>query len=154
MKNMQENLLRKYARHAEFIGEELLHIQQPGCFGSQLIHLASFSNQCGDVNDLLTLGADIDVQGDLGLSALHYAVLGEAVEAIQLLLEKGASKEIENEFRETPEQMARVLGYQQIEKLLRASELSTSYSFDGASTAKDRWLEFKSIQHGNFWVND
>lgn len=150
---MIEEVLLHYSRHVEFLGEELNEVSQVGVFGSQVLHLASFANRCGDIEELLQAGAEIDAVGDLGLRPLHYAVLGGSWDALRLLLEKGADVGQENEYGETPAQMARVLGYAEIECLLLGRGGRPAYGFDGGSTARNRWLEFKSIQQGNFWTD-
>lgn len=150
---MIKQVLHRYSRHVEFIGDELENVMQVGAFGSQVLHLASFANRCSDIKELLQAGADINATGDLGLRPLHYAVLGESYKAVRLLLEKGAVVHVENEYCETPAQMAHLLGYADIESLLLKWSGESAYGFDGGSTAKDRWLEFKSIQQGNFWTD-
>lgn len=149
---MIEQVLHRYSRHVEFLGADLKEISQVGAFGSQVLHLACFANRCDDIEALLDAGADKDAVGDLGLRPLHYAVLGGSSEAIRLLLSKGAESGVENEYGETPAQMAHVLGYAEIEGLLRPISKQTVYGFDGATSAKERWLEFKSIQQENFWT--
>lgn len=150
---MIEEVLRHYSRHVEFIGEELNEVSQVGVFGSQVLHLASFANRCSDIEELLKAGADIDAVGDLGLRPLHYAVLGGSLDAICLLLVKGANVSHENEYGETPGQMAHVLGYGDMESLLLDRSGQLAYGFDDSPAAKNRWLEFKSIQQGSFWVD-
>lgn len=150
---MIEKVLRHYSRHVEFLGEELNEVSQVGVFGSQVLHLASFANRCSDIEELLQAGAEIDAVGDLSLSPLHYAVLGGGLDALRLLLAKGANVGHENEYGETPAQMAHVLGYTEMESLLLSRGGQPAYGFDDEPTAKNRWLEFKSIQQGNFWVD-
>jgi ankyrin repeat protein len=150
---MIKQVLHRYPRHVEFIGEELKEVSQIGAFGSQVLHLAAFSNRCDDIEELLQAGADIDAIGDLGLRPLHYAVLGGSLEAVRLLLNRRANVCTENEYGETPVQMAYLLGNTDIESLLLELSGQPAYGFDGGTTAKDRWLEFKSIQQENFWTD-
>jgi ankyrin repeat protein len=147
---MIEHVLHRYSRHVEFFGEKLEEVSQVGVFGSQVIHLAAFSNRCDDIEELLQAGADIDAIGDLGLRPLHYAVLGGGLEAVRLLLNRGATACVENEFGETPAQMAYLMENTDIESLLLELSGQSASGFDGGTTAKKRWLEFKSIQQGNF----
>ncbi|WP_459204319.1 ankyrin repeat domain-containing protein (plasmid) [Ralstonia pseudosolanacearum] len=150
---MINEVLRKYSRHVEFIGDEIKDVAQIGAFGSQVLHLASFANCCDDIEELVQAGADVNAIGDLGLRPLHYAVLAGNSEAIHLLLLKGADVHAENEFGETPMQMAHILGQAGIENLLLEAGGQSAYGFDGGATAKERWLAFKSIQEGNFWTD-
>jgi ankyrin repeat protein len=148
-----ERVLSKYSRHVEFLGGELTDVAQAGAFGSQVLHLASFANECDDIQELIRAGADVNAIGDLGLRPLHYAVLGGSVAAACLLLRNGAEVQAENEFGETPEQMAHVLALPEIENILATMGVKSVYSFDGGPSARERWLEFKRIQQGNFWTD-
>ena len=150
---MIEKVLEKYSKHVEFIGSDLKDVAQVGAFGSQVLHLASFANRCDDIEELLRAGADINAVGDLGLRPLHYAVLGGSLEAVRILLLRKADVHVENEYGETPVQMAYILAQAKIEDLLSEASGQSAYGFDGAETARDRWLAFKSIQEGNFWVD-
>ncbi|MEF9387278.1 ankyrin repeat domain-containing protein, partial [Ralstonia solanacearum species complex bacterium KE056] len=78
---MINDVLRKYSRHVEFIGDEIKDVAQIGAFGSQVLHLASFANCCDDIEELVQAGADVNAIGDLGLRPLHYAVLAGNSEA-------------------------------------------------------------------------
>ncbi len=147
---MIEQVLHRYSHHVEFICEELKDVAQVGAFDSQVIHLASFANHCDDIEELLQAGADIDAKGDLGLRPIHYAVLNGSLEAVRLLLNRGADAHAENEFGETPAQMAHQLEYANIESLLLERSGGSAYGFDSGTTAKNRWLKFKSIQQKNF----
>jgi ankyrin repeat protein len=149
---MLSEIFKKYARHAEFVGDELVDVNQPGMFGSQMLHLAAFKNDCADISVLLDAGANLNACGDLNLSALHYAVLGDSTDAMKLLLQKGIDKTLENEFGETAFEMARVLGNTDVEELINELNLSPLSSFDRNELAKSRWIDFRSIQEGNFWA--
>jgi ankyrin repeat protein len=145
-----EDVLRRYAHHVEFIGAHLKSEEQVGTFGSQVIHLASFANQCEDVASLVRAGAGVNSIGDLGLSPLHYAVLGGAVEAVRFLLAIGADAATENEFGETPAHMARILGEAELEDMFRPVAGQIVCGCDSGPTARRRWFEFRSIQQANF----
>lgn len=49
---------------------------------------------------LLNNGANINIQGDLGYTALHYACMKGHISVVELLLKHNASKTIKNEFGE------------------------------------------------------
>lgn len=148
---MIQKLLERYSKHAEFIGDTLNDVCQVGVFGSQILHLASFAGHLEDVKEALSSGAEVNAIGDLGLSPLHYAVLGGNLDVAQLLVSKGADLTLENEFGESPVQMAHLMGQTDIEKVLIELGSVPVFGFDGGSTAKERWIEFKSIQEQNFW---
>lgn len=147
-----EEILIKYASHVEFLGGDLNDVEQVGAFGSQIIHLASFANQCTDIVALLQAGANTNAVGDLGLRPLHYAVLGGAIEAAYILLQSGANVLNENEFGETPAQMAGILNELALEEMLSfciVGQIGACH--DGGSIARRRWLDFRAIQQENFY---
>jgi len=146
-----EDILSRYACHVEFLGDDLKSVSQIGAFGSQVIHLASFADKCDDVASLVRAGADRNAIGDLGLRPLHYAVLGGAIDAVRFLLEIDVDVTTENEFGETAGQMARILGEAELEEMLLHVAGQTVSGYGGGSTARKRWLEFRSIQQANFW---
>ena len=67
--------------------------------GDTCLHVAALRGNLRAVELLLKAGVDIDCQGDMGYTALHYAATPEIV---QVLLDNGASVEIENEFGAAP----------------------------------------------------
>lgn len=70
--------------------------------GDSLLHIAA---QLGDVETILILigaGLDVNRQGDMGFTALHYAYEGGHQSAVDALLAGGASADIENEFGKLP----------------------------------------------------
>lgn len=150
-KQVIKNILSRYALHVEFLGDDLKSVEQVGGFGSQVIHLASFANQCEDVASFIGAGASMNVVGDLGLRPLHYAVLGGAIDVVRFLITSGADATTENEFGETPAQMARILGEAELEEMLLHISGQVVFSYDGCPTARQRWLDFRSIQQANFW---
>jgi ankyrin repeat protein len=137
---MIEDVLSKYARHVEFLGDDLKVVEQIGAFGSHVIHLASFANHSEDIEILVRAGANVNAIGDLGLRPLHYAVLGGAIDAAT-----------ENEFGETPVQIAHIVGEPEMEELLLRIAGQTASGYGGGITARWRWLEFRSMQRENFW---
>jgi ankyrin repeat protein len=146
-----EEVLSKYARHVEFLGDDLKSVAQIGAFGSQVVHLASFADHCKDIATLVRAGASMNAIGDLGLRPLHYAVLGGAIKAVRFLLEIGADAGTENEFGETPAQMAHILGEAELEEMLLHVAGPSVFGYDGDQIARQRWLEFRSTQQANFW---
>ncbi|CCF97526.1 ankyrin repeat domain-containing protein [Ralstonia solanacearum] len=67
--------------------------------GDALLHIAAQRGDTRTVEVLLTAGVDVNLLGDMGNTALHYA---QTVEMIHLLLAHGASAEICNEFGKPP----------------------------------------------------
>lgn len=147
---MDNHLKAKYEQHLEFLGEKLVDINQVGLFDSQIIHLASFAGHCEDVTEAARLGANLNAIGDLGLSPLHYAILGGCPRTVKLLLSLGSDKSIENEFGESALEMAQILELHEVSVLLGSTELAPSFGHDAAGHAKQRWLDFKDIQERNW----
>jgi ankyrin repeat protein len=67
--------------------------------GDNCLHVAAFRGDERLVNLLLKAGLDVNTQGDMGYTALHYATTPEV---IALLLSNGASATIENDFGKSP----------------------------------------------------
>ena len=147
MQAVIQAILDRYAEHIEFLGDDLTDVNQVGAFGSRVLHLASFAGRVSDMLAMLGAGADINAIGDLGLTPLHYAVLGGDAKAVEALVAHGADGNLENEFGETPAQLAWVLGNQALAAILGSLR---EYSSDDPETAKQRWLDFQSIQQKNF----
>jgi len=64
------------------------------------LHIAAQRGNRRAVELLLKAGLDVNAQGDMGHTALHYAT---AADVIALLLAHGASRTIRNEFGALPE---------------------------------------------------
>ncbi len=150
---MNNHLKSKYGQHLEFLDEELLDVNQAGSFDSQIIHLASFAGEHEDISLAVALGANPNAIGDLGLSPLHYAILGGCARTVKLLLSLGSDKSIENEFGESALEMSQILELHEISVLLGSAELAPSFGHDAADNTKQRWLDFKHIQEENWGLS-
>jgi len=67
--------------------------------GDALLHIAAQREDKRTVELLLKAGVDVNLLGDMGNTALHYA---QTEELARLLLEHGASADIYNEFGKQP----------------------------------------------------
>lgn len=67
--------------------------------GDALLHIAAQRGDMRTVELLLTAGVDVNLVGDMGNTALHYA---QTEEVARLLLAHGASAEVCNEFGKRP----------------------------------------------------
>jgi ankyrin repeat protein len=67
--------------------------------GDNCLHVAAHRGDLRMVELLVKAGSDINKQGDMGYTPLHYA---STPEVIALLLAHGASTTIENEFGKSP----------------------------------------------------
>jgi len=70
--------------------------------GDHLLHIATQREDVGTVGLLLRAGVDVNMQGDMGCTALHYAMQKRSDDLIKLLLANGASSNIENDFGQMP----------------------------------------------------
>jgi ankyrin repeat protein len=70
--------------------------------GDHLLHIAA---QCGDLRTielLIKAGLDVNKEGDMGCTALHYAKLKRKDDIARFLLANGASTSIRNDFGQLP----------------------------------------------------
>jgi ankyrin repeat protein len=74
--------------------------REPG--GDTCLHIAAYRDDCRSVELLLKSGIDVNDQGEMGCTALHYAKMKGNDKVVQLLLAHGASNKIKNEFGELP----------------------------------------------------
>jgi len=63
------------------------------------LHIAAHRGNLRAVELLVKAGLDVNVQGDMGYTPLHYAATPEIV---AFLLAHGASRDVKNEFRTSP----------------------------------------------------
>ena len=69
--------------------------------GDSCLHLAAIRGDCRAVELLLDAGLDINEAGDVGNTALHYALKYQHDDVADLLIKRGAGTDIKNEFGET-----------------------------------------------------
>lgn len=67
--------------------------------GDSCLHIAALRGDLRSVELLVKVGVDVNLQGDMGYTPLHYARTPEVVE---FLLTHGARKDIKNEFGKAP----------------------------------------------------
>ena len=72
--------------------------------GDRLIHIAALRGDLSTVALLLSAGEEINAISDMGLTAAHYAAIGQHREVFDLLMERGADATIADEFGKTPPQ--------------------------------------------------
>ena len=118
MKHMSE-ILMKYANHPDFIGINLAEPNQRGAVDDAPLHIAVRRGTLDDVSELLAVGANINLPGDMGNTPLHYAAMAGRNEVVSLLLKKGANPKLENEFLETPLKVAQLGGKKDVVHLLK-----------------------------------
>jgi ankyrin repeat protein len=70
--------------------------------GDHLLHIAASAGDVSTVELLLRAGIDVDQQGDMGCTALHYAKLKGREDVARVLLDHGASQSLRNSFGRLP----------------------------------------------------
>jgi ankyrin repeat protein len=96
-----KDVLQKYSDHPEFLGIDLVDVNQRGAVDDSPLHIASRKGEIEDIEVLLSNGADINLAGDLGNTPLHQAAMTGKTEAIKKLLSHGANSRLTNEFGQT-----------------------------------------------------
>jgi ankyrin repeat protein len=112
-------LIEEYASHPEFLGVEIVDVNQPGYLDNTLLHLAAGRGNLDHIKILVRAGAKVDVIGDLGNTPLHDAAMLGQAGAVSLLLEFGANPNVRNEFGETPVDVATSAGQEGVVQILR-----------------------------------
>lgn len=116
------DIFKKYGRHPQFLGEEIVDVNQAGGFDDTLLHLAARKGEIEDVKLLVACGADVNAVGDMGCTPLHEAAVRGQVEVVAFLLENGADPGIKNEFGKTAVDWARDEKHDAVVRLLQACD--------------------------------
>lgn len=66
--------------------------------GDGLLHIAAAAGDLESVKILIKTGIDPNLLGDMGNTALHYAINGKHQSVASFLIDSGAKKDITNEF--------------------------------------------------------
>lgn len=74
--------------------------------GDTALHCMAHRGDVRAIELLVGAGAAVDEVGDMGHTPLHYAVKCGHPEAVRCLLRYGANRSVQNEFRQTPEEVA------------------------------------------------
>ena len=85
----------------EDVDEPIDPISYRAADGDSLLHIATLRADEATIVSLLDAGMDVNIQGDLGYTPLHYAAKNK--ELIALFLKYGARTDIKNEFGDTPD---------------------------------------------------
>jgi ankyrin repeat protein len=75
--------------------------------GDSLLHIASWRGDRRTVELLIGAGIDIDKLGDMGCTALHYAMMRGQADVADFLQQQGASEDIRNDFGDLPRESAK-----------------------------------------------
>lgn len=124
MNSKTKELLSAYAGHPDFLGLELVDINQRGAVDDAPIHVAVRSKSIEHILELIRWGADIGMKGDMGNTPLHFSAMVGRSDVVVALLRAGANPHLRNEFDQTPRKMASLGGHVDAEKILLDAEVS------------------------------
>ena len=114
-----KNLIDRYKEHAEFLGMDLLDVNQPGAVDDTMLHIAARKGNIEDIYILISVGANVNSIGDLGNTPLHQAAMRGTLDSVKVLLELNANPLIKNEFGQTAADVARIGKYLGIYELIK-----------------------------------
>ena len=115
----EDNILKKYRSHPEFLGVELIDVNQKGAMDDAPLHIASRSGQREDVIALLMLGANVNQPGDLANAPLHYAAMTGRGDIVDIRRGHGADRDLRNEFGQAASDVAKLAGHDALASLLK-----------------------------------
>ena len=128
-----KNILSRINDTTEFLGVDLVDVNQHGIFYNTPIAVAISWNDQVVVEKLISFGANVNEKNENGETALHRAVLFENSEIAAIIIEHGADKGIRNNDGLTPLEYARELGNTVMTQLLDGIR---GVSVEGAKTPK------------------
>jgi len=117
-------VIDSYRNHPEFLGVDILDVNQKGAMDDTLLHMAARMGRVQHLEVLVRSGADVNVAGDLGNTALHQAAMSGQMGAVRFLLDHGATASIKNEFLQTPSDVAMIAGHSNIGEMLSKAAIS------------------------------
>jgi ankyrin repeat protein len=105
--NEISSIRSRYKHFIDGYEDDLGHQVDPLTFvdsnGDHLLHIASNAGDAETVSILLDGGVDIELLGDMGCTALHYAYMKRSQPVIALLKTRGESPDVVNQFGKRPE---------------------------------------------------
>jgi ankyrin repeat protein len=112
-------VIERYQRYPQFLGIEIIDVNQRAAMNDTMLHFAAESGATGDIDVLITAGAEVNAVGDIGNTPLHSAALMGKVEAAKKLLEFGANPTLKNELGQCADEMADLGGFHKLVEVLR-----------------------------------
>jgi ankyrin repeat protein len=103
----------------DFSNVPINSIEQKSIFGNTPLIVAAGWGNVDAVRILLDAGANIDATGEDHDTALHRAIAVEALDVVQMLIDRGASVEMADAHGETPRDVAEDAKDLRIRELLR-----------------------------------
>lgn len=114
-----ESVLDAVRTVVEFSELPITSIEQKGFFGNTPLIVAAGWGNSDAVRILLDAGANINATGEDRDTALHRAVAVEALDVVQMLIDRGASVEMADAFGDTPRDFAEEAKDLRIRELLQ-----------------------------------
>ena len=105
-----QDVLSRVQDVTEFLGVELVEVNQRGIFGNTPLAVVITWGDVEAVSRLLEAGADVNAKNEDGYTALHRAVLFDDLDIVDRLLAANASGSIRNVEGDTPLDLAKRLG--------------------------------------------
>jgi uncharacterized protein len=103
----------------EFLGINLIHVNQVGHFGNSPLHVAAVRGNVDEVSALLAGGAEVNAKGEQGNTPLHEATFQGHLSVVELLILSGADPTVLNIDSRSPLEIAYSLERQAIAHLLQ-----------------------------------
>ena len=113
-------IIKKYRHYPNFLGVEIVDVNQPGSIDDTMLHIAAWKGELPDVEVLIACVAKVNAIGDIGNTPLHGAAAKGHLAVAKALLSNGADRSIKNEFGETAADWALNARHDDMVKLLRA----------------------------------
>lgn len=98
------------------------------CDGNTLLHHAAYHGDLAGVRALLDAGADTEVRGGMGWTALYDAILGKHIEIVRLLVQRGANVNAPSSFYSHSTLLDCVKGQPEMIRLLKQTGARNSPS--------------------------
>lgn len=113
-----DDIYLKYQEHPDFYTIKITEIDQKSIDDDTMLHIAARSGAIEDIEKLIFFGANINAIGDLGNTPLHQAAMFGQLKSVSILLKYKAKNTIRNEFNQLPAEVAKLGGYNEIEKII------------------------------------
>lgn len=113
-------IIKKYRYYPNFLGIEIMDVNQAGGFDDTMLHIAAWKGELSDVEALIACGANVNAIGDIGNTPLHGVATKGHLAVAKVLLSHGADRSIKNEFGETAADWARNSKRDEMLNLLRS----------------------------------
>ncbi|WP_251781511.1 ankyrin repeat domain-containing protein [Caldimonas mangrovi] len=102
-------LLERMSELPEFVGPQLVDVNQTGNYGNSPLHVAATWNDVEAIRVLVENGGNLDAQGEERMTPLHRAAEAGNREAVLVLLQLGADASLLDSGGASPQDLSRRL---------------------------------------------